>query len=270
MTAFIGTIGRLVQLPYVSASEVSLSDDYTFDKTLEGKVKAQAKAVKRRTWALSVTRYLSPDQGTLMAFVHGEWGRGPFVWVSPDAPVTNMLSPEQSTCDPSTLFTSGVTKAGPLDCGADGVAGRSFSNSSPASPFYFGGDKTPVIPGRPVTASAWLVGAGAQIRISWYDAAGAFIVSATGTGQGVAGTAKRVFHTATPPSNAASAVVAAVNATTAARPALTWTSELFPWSNGRGCLKAVVHSASTTVRAVSKVRNGIQASDIAFTVTEVG
>lgn len=269
MKAYIGTPGRMIALPYVSSESIELEDVYSFQTTLEGRVKAQVRPVANRAWSVAATRYLSDAQGLLFSFVSGEWGRGPFVWVAVDAPVTNLLTPKQSMCDPSTIFTSGVTAAGPL-LTPDGWVGRSFTNATQSTPFYFGPQAAPVIAGQKVTASAYLVGAGAAVRIIWQDAAGIFISSTTGSAGGLAGTVKRLSVTATPPANAAQAQVLAVNATQGARPALTWTDTLFEWSDGQGCPKAVIHAGTRDIRSLSTHQLGIRAADVGFTVTEVG
>jgi hypothetical protein len=186
------------------------------------------------------------------------------------APVINLLTPDQSTCDPGTIFDSGIIAAGPLSLGGGDWAGRSFANQTPSEAFYFGGQGAPVIPGVPVTASAYLVGAGAQIRIAWEDSAGSFISSTTGPAQGVAGSAKRVWHTATPPVAAAAATVVADGASQAARPALTWTSELLEWGPGEGCPKAIVDELGRTARSASSTVDGWRGSDITFRIREVG
>lgn len=267
---YLGTLGRLVELKCPSSQSVPADDPFTFERTLEGRVKAQARPLQRRQWSVQVSTGTPRDVGALAAFAGGEWGRGPFVWVSTDAPVTNLLTPEQSTCDPSTLYTSGVTATGPLDLGVDGWAGRSFTNATPANQFYFGNQGAPVLPGQKVTASAYLVGAGAAVRLRWADAAGTFISTTTGAGDGVAGVAKRLSVTATPPANAAQAQVLAVNATQGARPALTWTDTPFEWSDGQGCPKAVISGLDRQlVLALRDPRYGRYA-DASFTITEVG
>jgi hypothetical protein len=127
-----------------------------------------------------------------------------------------------------------------------------------------------VLPGQKVTASAYLVGAGAAVRIIWLDSAGAFISNSTGTAGGVTGTAKRLSVTATAPTNAASAQVQAISATQGARPALTWTDQLFEWSDGQGCPKAVISGLDRQL--VLALRDPLYGryADASFTITEVG
>lgn len=269
MSIYLGVLGRLVELRGASAQAIPEDDPFSFERTLEGRVKAQVRPLERRRWSVGVDVARPDDVGALVAFASGEWGRDPFVWVAVDAPVTNLLTPAQSSCDPSTVFTSGVTVTGPL-LTPGGWAGRSFTNPTPATPFYFGSQQAPVIPGQAVTASAYLVGAGAAVRVAWYDAAGAFISSTTGAGQGVAGSAVRCYVTATPPATAASALVIAVNASQGARPALTWTGQLFPWADGQGCPRAVIHGLSRQVVLALREPLYGRYSDVSFKITEVG
>lgn len=270
MSAYLGTPGRLVELKCPADQAAPGDDVFTFERTLEGRVKAQARPFSRRAWRVQVSTATPQDVGALAAFAGGEWGRGPFIWVSADAPVTNLLTPDQSLCDPSTLYTAGVTATGPLNLGADGWAGRSFTNPSPATAFYFGEQGSPVLPGQPVTASAYVVGAGAQARIRWVDASGAFISFSTGTAQGVAGSARRAWVTATAPANAALAQVQAVNTAQGARPALTWTDTLFEWSDGQGCPKAVISGLDRQLILALREPGYGRYADASFTITEVG
>lgn len=270
MTVYLGIPGRLVELRCPSDQASPADDVFSFERTLEGKVKAQARKLSRRRWSVAVSTATPAEVGALAGFAGGEWGRGPFVWVSADAPVTNMLTPEQSLCDPSTLYTAGVIAGGPLNLGADGWAGRSFLNPDPATTFYFGSQGAPVIPGQKVTASAYVVGAGALVRIRWLDAAGAYVSNVGSAAVGVAGAATRASVTATVPAGAALAVVQASNATQAARPALTWTDTLFDWSDGQGCPKAVISGLDRRLVLALRTPGYGRYADASFTITEVG
>ncbi|MEE2568609.1 hypothetical protein V1638_04255 [Pseudarthrobacter sp. J64] len=266
MPAYLGNLGSLFAVE-CEAAAVEATSGYTFESSLEGTRKAQFRHRRPRGWEIEMGLSSSTETANVRALDAGEFGIGPFVWCTEEAQATNMLTPEQSTCDPSTLYTSGVTVGGPLDLGADGIAGRKFVNATPGNAFYFDDQKIPVRPSQPVTASAYLVGAGAGIRIAWYDAAGTFLTSTTGAGAGVAGSAKRVSHTATPPAAAASALVVAVNASEGARPALTWTSSLAAWAPGGGCPKAVVSKLENAPAVLGETQSYGQ---VKFTVTEVG
>ena len=270
MSVYLGIPGRLVELKCPSDQATPADDVFTFERTLEGRVKAQARRLARRRWSVAVSTATPADVGALAGFAGGEWGRGPFVWVSADAPVTNMLTPEQSLCDASTLYTAGVIAAGPLNLGADGWAGRSFLNPDPSTTFRFGGQGAPVIPGQKVTASAYVVGAGARLQIRWEDASGAYVANSTSPVQGIAGSAVRAYLTATAPDNAALAYIQALSTSQAARPALTWTDTLFEWSDGQGCPKAVISGLDRRLVLALRTPGYGRYADASFTITEVG
>ena len=266
MPAYLGQPGRLVPIRCQSAP-VKRADRYTAETTLEGAVKVQRSPGARRSWEVGLGLATAAQIAALWGFDDGEWGNGPFVWVSPEAQVSNLLTPAQASCDKSTLYTAGVLAGGPMSLGADGDAGRSFLNPDPAVTFRFGGQAAPVIPGRTVTASAYLIGAGAKIQIRWEDAAGTYISTSTSGAQGTAGAPVRAYLTSTPPANAAIAYVNALSTSQAARPALTWTDTLVPYGPGGGCPKAIVDAVERDPRVLTDTRYRASAQ---FTVTEVG
>lgn len=272
MSVYLGQLGRMVELKCPAQQQVTPAERYSFRPTLEGRTKAQVKPVGRRVWGLSTSEATTPaEAGALADFANGAWGRGPFVFVSADAPVTNLLTPEQASCDPAVLNGSAPTNsvAGPM-LTPDGWAGRSFMNSTPAQLLWFGTGHTPVLPGQSVTASAYLLGAGAAVRLYFYDAAGATINSHTSTVTATAGTVVRSHVTRTAPANAVSCRVLAVNATQGARPAITWTASLFEWADGQGCTKAVIHGLSRNLVMASREASGGRYSNLSYTITEVG
>lgn len=270
MSAYLGSLGRLVELKCPATQAVGSDEAFTFSRTLEGKVKAQTRPVSRRVWSLQVSTATPQEVGTLAGFTSGEWGRGPFIWVSPDAPVVNMLTPEQASCDPAIITAGSVSKTGPLALPEGGYAGRSLFNSDPAVNLVFGLQVTPVLPGQPVTASAFLVGAGSKVGISFQAADGSQISSTLSTASGVAGIATRLAVTVTAPANAVSARVYGSNSTQGARPAITWTDRVFEWGDGQGCPRAVVSSLSRDL--VLALRDPLfgRYSDASFTITELG
>lgn len=271
--AYLGTLGRLVELKCPAEQSVSVSDGTTFEETLEGVIQAQVRPIAvRRQWGIGISTVTPRDAASLLAFALGEWGRGPFVWVSADAPVTNLLSPDVSVCGESAVLGATVSQAGPLVL-PDGVAGRSLFNSNTAQNLYFGTATTPVMPGQPVTASAYLVGAGARMGVNFHDASGAYISNAFGSADGVAGSAKRLSVTvpaASVPANAASVAPFGGTATYGTRPAVTWTDQLFDWQPGEGCTKAVLTGLSKDVVLALRDPSHGRYANFSFAITEVG
>lgn len=269
MPAYLGTLGRLVPIR-CTAQPVSASDRYTFERTLEGKVKAQRKAMVRRSWAVSAGLATADQIAALWGFADGEWGNGPFVWVTPEAQVTNLLTPEVARCGPQAVFSSAVSRSGPMALEGGGWSGASLTTSDLAGTLWVGASKAPVpvLPGKPVTASADLIGAGGKVRLHWVAADGsALIGTVTSTGTGVAGAPRRLHATGVPPAGAVSCAVSTTGAPQITRPAITWTAEPVPFSPGNGCEKAVIDGPERDPRLLTAAHYRANAS---FTVTEVG
>lgn len=270
MSAYLGTLGRLIPIYSNPSMKVSGIPARSFQTTLEGRVKVQVKSVARRSWDLSAA-YASPSEvAALMDFAMGAWGNGPFVWVPPTAPSINLLSPEVASCGPAASVSVAVSVVGPLLLADGSWAGRSLANSAPASAMYFGPANVPVVSGSNVTASAYLVGAGSKCGVQFYTAAGGFISSAVSAASGMTGTAIRLSVTATVPATAATCVVYGATSTAGARPALTWTDQVNEWGPGEGCDKAIVEAVDRTALTGHTALNGRRDSDISFTIREVG
>lgn len=267
MTVYLGTLGRMVEIWSTPSAQVQAEDRYSFTTTLEGRRKAQVRRNGRRTWSLNSAFADPRESAALQQFADGAWGNGPFVFVSADAPVSNLLTPEVSTCGPAAVFSSSVSASGPMYLGDGEYAARSLVQSNPAAVMYFGGVRTPAVEGRKITVSAWVLGASSAARVLWYDLSGALVGSSTSTVTGSDSMPVRSYVTVEPPLGAVSCLVGAINATRGAQPAITWSDSLLPWGDGQGCDKAVVHGVTRDqVLAVP----GHTYSNVSFTVSEVG
>lgn len=267
MTVYLGTLGRMVPIYSTPSAQLETEERYSFTRTLEGRRKAQTKPVSRRTWSLNAQFADPREQAALAQFADGTWGPGPFVFVSADAPATNLLTPGAASCDPALITaTAFISNGGPVEVEPGLWVGRSYLNTSSSINTAFPA-RTPVIPGRPVTGSAYVRGLGMKLNISFWDAADQFISSAASTGSGSASSWSRLSVTRTPPTNAVRVAVYASGAGRGAAPAVTWSDSALPWSDGHGCDKAVVSSSSRDL-AVTGI-NGTY-SNLGFTVSEVG
>ena len=208
------------------------------------------------------------DTAVLEDFASGAWGPGPWRFVSADAPTANLLTPQAASCAPESGWRVSNAADGPL-LTPDGWAPRSIRNDTPSEVLWFGEEYVPVLSGTPVTVSAYLRGAGAAVRIYWYDTAGATIATATSSVTATAGTVVRSWITATPPAAAVSLRVRAINAAQGTRPAVTWGDDLYPWADGRGCLAAIVHGVSREALIAGRGPDR-QFENLSYTVTEVG
>lgn len=264
---YLGSLGRMIGIKCPAQQQVQSEERYTFQPTLEGLRKAQVRPRGPRSWSLQTSDATTPQQAlALMQFAQGAWGPGPFVFISADAPVTNMLTPAAASCAPEMADGySYLSAGGPVQLG--GVwAARSLLNSNPGS-LLIVNEKVPVLPGVPVTVSAWVRGEGGAVRVSFYDQSDVVVGFALSTVKSTAGATKRSWVSAVTPANASHARIVGVGVTMLAMPSLTWTNELLPEAEGQGCAQAVVHSTSRDLVLASE-----QAvySNVSFTVTEVG
>jgi hypothetical protein len=232
---------------------------------LEGRVKAQVRRIGRRVWTAATSEATTPaDQAAILGFLSGEWGPGPFQFISADAPVTNLLTPAQSLCDPSLAYGTNMP-GGPLLCG-DEWAGQSWLDD-PANIIWFSRDMNNVTPGQMITASAWIQGEGSRVNVQFYNNEESMgVVSSRQTG--IAARATRLSVTTTVPEGATRVRVRCNGgAVQAARPALTLTDQVQPWAIGEGCTAAVIHAGS---KEVGLAVPGATYGSVSFTITEVG
>lgn len=276
---YLGTLGRMVGLKCPASQQVAVDERVTFESTLGGRKVGQiAPGNPKRVWQNQLSDASTPAQvGAVMAFINGEWGNGPFIYVSADAPGSNLLTPAVASCGPGERAALNVTASGPM-LTPDGWAGRSYMPPTGANLFFGAqeagaivpGQRVPVIPGDMVTGSAYVLGAGAHCRVLFYDAADTFISQFNSTVLATAGAVVRSWVAALAPANAVAVRVLAVSSTQATRPAVTWSAGLLEWGAGQGCMKAVPHGASSDLIMASRDPRGGRYSNLGFTITEVG
>lgn len=267
---FLGSPGRMVELKCPTALRDQVSERYAFQTTLEGKVKAQVVPLQRRTWDVSLGRLASPDEvGTLLEFANGGWGRGPWWFVSTNAAVVNIMPAHELS---GLRETSTNIPGGPMRLAGGGWAANSLAlvSGSQIRWRHTAESDPPVVPGVPVTGSAWLLGNDADVGLQWLDASGGVITTHVSAPVSASLEGVRASVTRMPPEGAVRVRLIARNAVRAARPAITYTNEVFPWGEGQGCQKAVVHAVNRDVtKAWDNPRTG-RWSDLSFTVQEVG
>lgn len=276
MPVYIGSLGRMVKLPYVGSQQVQSEERYNFSSTLEGKRKAQVKPKGPRTWALSADHFRPNEHSLLSQFANGAWGNGPFVFIPVDAPHTNLLTPDASMCKASENPSVVIYAGGPMKQPDGSWAGSSYFSPQPSLRMFFGrrdpslpepGERLPVLPGGVVTGGATVLGDGARAQLAFYDHADLKISTVNSGITASAGSSVVSSVTAMPPAGAASCRVIARSSVQGSAPFFTWGDRPPVWAEGQGCLKAVVSSMSRDqVLAVP----GHTFSNVSFTVTEVG
>ena len=225
MPQYLGHLGGMV--PIHAAASLSTSDErpLSFRTTLGGVRKVQYGQRTHRRWSVSFPPATAPEQAaTLAAFAAGEFGTGPWWWVDSWAQVTNLCSARGGALEVGDL--TGATLGGPVDLGGGQVAGRHLllGGATVDLPHVKGAPEfVPVLPGRPVTVSAWVDGG--TVGPVFRNAAGAIV--STPAGQTVSGTGlQRVAATAVAPPTAASGQVRVTGAHRAPRPPNTRTPHL--------------------------------------------
>ena len=259
MAAFFGVNGALFEVKCPASADRVSERGVSFTRTLGGKRKAFVGRGSRRSWSLDVGAGTPQDVSTVEALSREP---GPLVFISPDAAVGNLLSPQASGFE---VMPASATDAG-LVALPDGTVARSVASSSVVRPGNAHGtyEMVPVRPGEPVTVGAWSVG-GQWFRGFWRDALGSSITNWNAPSQSWAGWA---WHeaTITPPPGAAFLELHLAGGSQYARPSISW-GDTAAREIGSGCPKAVVHSPEFSPIAAHKRLNR---SRIAYSVTEVG
>ena len=93
---FIGSLGRLVEVPFTASEGVSRADRYVESTTVEGARRVQVRPAAPRSWSVDVRGASADEVSGLEAFAQGAWGAGPWHWVSVAAQVGNVLTPREA------------------------------------------------------------------------------------------------------------------------------------------------------------------------------
>ena len=259
MAAFFGVNGALFEVKCPASADRVSERGVSFTRTLGGKRKAFVGRGSRRSWSLDVGAGTPQDVSTVEALSREP---GPLVFISPDAAVGNLLSPQASGFE---VMPASATDTG-LVALPDGTVARSVVSSvavrlGSAHGLY---EMVPVREGEPVTVGAWSVG-GQWFRGFWRDALGSQVTNWNAPSQSWAGWA---WHeaTLTPPPGAAFLELHLAGGTQYALPSVSW-GDTAAREIGSGCPKAVVHSPEfSPIAAHSRLNR----SRIAYSVTEVG
>lgn len=196
-----------------------------------------------------------------------------WVWVSPAAQASNLLTPAQSMLDPSeVLLLSGAsTQRGALELG-DGVWVSQWAGGTSTSTVSVTGAKpVPVRAGVPVTVSAWVQRSDpavpVQMVFEFLDATGAVLFSTTRDSPAGSGLVRAAW-TLTPPVGSASLTLRFRYAAVLAAPQVLWGSAPGPYSDGRGVYRVVVTDWSEDQELI--LSDGTLWLSASMTLMEVG
>src|SRR5690606_5538686 len=169
---YLGGLGRLVEVPFTASEAVSTQDRYAVKATVEGRRRAQVRPASPRSWNVDVKGARSSELAVLSDFVTGAWGAGPWHWVSVQAQRGNMLTPGEASLVDRVTRPEWVT--GAPEFTVDGWVPSTLVNGM-ASGAGSVATYIPVLPERPVTFAADLLGDGTvapTLTVAFYDAAG--------------------------------------------------------------------------------------------------
>lgn len=268
---YIGTPGAMVKIPGSTSLNLSYNDRTTTYTTVGGKRVAQRTKRIHSSWDVTVFEGgAGGAAGVVGAFAAGEFGPGPFTYIPEWAYHGNMLSLEKSTMQ--VIPRNGATIGGPFT-----TAGVSVGSSllvQPNSIVYLSWSKefewTPVFPGEPVTASAYVSMPGARVELWFYDMAKTNTRKVVGSGAGAGG--GRVSVTAqTQPGEVYALLVTQSTASPfkVARPAITITDTVQTWEPGALIPKCIITGFQLNPVHIDKQGNR-RLADVSFTIQEVG
>lgn len=273
--AHIVTDFGLVDLGCESSLRRNTVRPVSYLTTLGGVTKAQVGPRTSRVWDLSLPSTSTPDQyAALNALVEGEYGKGPWGFVSDGAKVTNLLTPSVSRLsdDPAHGSVSGL--GGPMRLPDGSLAGGSWvaQSGTALSLPRVGGftSPAPVVPGGSFTASVFVADApDVRLRVWLYDAAGGQTRTLT-TGRSSGGEPQRLVVSGVAADNEVSLILIVDHVSLVfrvARPAVSWASTVQPWAVGEGATSVLITEADLdTVLAVP----GRTYGKSSFMVREVG
>lgn len=196
-----------------------------------------------------------------------------WVWVSPAAQASNLLTPAQSMLDPSeVIFLNGAaSQRGALLLSDGAWVPQWASGHSGSTVSVTGGKPVPVRAGVPVTVSAHVQRSDpavpVQLDFEFLDAIGAVVFSTTRDSP--AGTALLpAAWTLMPPARSASLTLRFRYAAALAAPQVVWGSTPGPYSDGRGVYRVVVTGWSEDQERI--LSDGSVLLSASMTLLEVG
>ena len=258
---------------------VEADEGVTFQTSMSGVVRARVRRKRApRKWEVSIPAAHPGDIVGLQTLLAATLP--PYQWVTPEAQVSNVLTPEQSILSDLIQPSSGLAHGGwwPLRGVYDGPGALSRVNpqaqgGNVAGVFLGPFPVPPAWVGRDVTVAAWLATArtaGARVQLQWLDAAGAQVSGAV-RGSFVTGmdALRRSTATGTPPAGAVAGRLYIPYAEVIAQAQASWTPRPVTWVPGNGAMHTVIEEHSHDVR-VAAMGRGKRVTDVSFTVREVG
>lgn len=259
MAAFFGVNGVLFEVKCPASADRVSSRPVSFTRTLGGKVKGFSGRASRRSWSLDVAAGTPKDVSVVEALARAST---PLVFISPEAAIGNLLSPQASMFEP--LPANAVD--GGLVSLPDGTVARAVTHGAvmAVGTAHGGHELVPVNPGEAVSLGVWARN-GARLSGWWRDLNGATLTSFASVTSSFSGWAWRQA-TFAPPAGAAYLSMHVSAGSMYARPTVSW-GNVAQDEAGTGCPKSILHEAGFSPIVANRSLN---LSRMTYSVTEVG
>lgn len=269
---FLGPRGAMVPVKCPSGLRPLVSRESTERVTLGGVRRVHRAPRTIRSWDVSIDVSNVAGLAGLAALL--EASAPPWLWVDPWSQVTNLMTGPVSMLAAETL-PAGVSPGGPIPLD-DGTSSLSSAINGSTANFTLGrASGVPVLPGTPVTASAFVRSTGTTprfISLWWLNIAGTVTAGpAAAFPDDPVSPLRRVSVTATPPVGAVAAQIRFAGVAQVANPAITWTTGPVDWFPGQGVNGVEVSGLDMgVIMAVADPSSAQRYASASFTVTEVG
>lgn len=270
MGGFIGPVGGLVEVPFTSSEPEDVPSRSTYRTALSGRVTEQRGPRGRRTWDCSIDVSRPDDHHILDQVSAGMIGKGPYVWYSAMARVTNILTPDQS-----------MMMGGSWSGGAEGGAGVTSDSvrylgslTGGLDSVIFIRDAIPVPSEHPLAVSVYVSthpSKVAWLHVTELDPEGATVGTPWTTSVPADTHAHRAAITITTSPRTVSVRVMVTSALMVTLPSLSITSRPMGWSAGRGCVSASLNLRGSDPRLAFESADGWgRRESRTFTIHELG
>lgn len=249
MGGFLGDWGGLEELKCASGLEVSPLEDSFYPRrvSLGGTRRAQLRPARpHRVWSVDVGTATPAEMERLAQLAERQRVNATtFVYYPEDALAENMLDPAATFMD-RRRWSDLVTGGGPRTANLEHPTVRFLHSAATAQDGTWAWLRRVLVPHqRTLTVSAILTaytGKTAQLVVNELDMTDTVIRQhAVGT----TGVLQRLSHTITPTPQTVAITIAAHYAATLAAPQLTLTDHVVDWSEGAGCMSAIVVAPPT-------------------------
>lgn len=277
---YLGPVGSMSPVLLTVAEDEKRDARHGTRTSVSGVVYAQRRPQRsRRTWSVSADQVAARDHAYISQLADAQSGPRTVVWYSASAVVGNVLTPAVAAMGADQLVGSrmaggSVVVRGMVHAPAPQWDGRVLDTITQTSTgiMSFGGD-VPVPDETDVTASVHVTaqaGLRPQLVVREYDPQGVMVKEHRAQGALDAALERVSVSIVTDPRTVVLRM-GTIGALRTAAPAVTLTDTLTPWTEGMGCLTAIVDEVSwSPAHGLYAGNAGDRIGTRSFTITEVG